>query len=83
MNQNLIAIIPARSGSKGVPDKNIKLLGGYPLIAYSIAAAKLAGIERVLFSTDSEQYAKIATRFGAEVPFLRPAELSVDNSTDY
>jgi CMP-N,N'-diacetyllegionaminic acid synthase len=83
LSQDIIAIIPARSGSKGVPDKNIKLLGGLPLVAYSIAAAKLAGIERVLFSTDSEQYAKIATRFGAEVPFLRPAELSSDESTDY
>ena len=83
LNQNTIAIIPARSGSKGVPDKNIKLLGRYPLIAYSIAAAKLAGIPRVIVSTDSEQYAEIAKRYGAEVPFLRPVELSEDNSTDY
>ena len=83
MNQNIIAIIPARSGSKGVPDKNIKLLGRYPLIAYSIAAAKLAGIPRVIVSTDSEQYAEFAKRYGAEVPFLRPVELSEDNSTDY
>ena len=83
LNQNTIAIIPARSGSKGVPDKNIKLLGRYPLIAYSIAAAKLAGIPRVIVSTDSEQYAEFAKRYGAEVPFLRPVELSEDNSTDY
>ena len=76
LNQNTIAIIPARSGSKGVPDKNIKLLGRYPLIAYSIAAAKLAGIPRVIVSTDSEQYAGFAKRYGAEVPFLRPVELS-------
>ena len=83
LNQNTIAIIPARSGSKGVPDKNINLLGRYPLIAYSIAAAKLAGIPRVIVSTDSEQYAEFAKRYGAEVPFLRPVELSEDNSTDY
>lgn len=68
---------------RGVPDKNIKFLGGYPLLAYSITAAKLAGIERVVVSTDSENYAEVATRFRAEVPFLRPAVLSGDKSTDY
>jgi N-acylneuraminate cytidylyltransferase len=81
--ENMIAIIPARSGSKGVPDKNIRLLGGHPLIAYSIAAAKLTGIDRVLISTDSKQYAEIATKYGAEAPFLRPAKLADDESTDY
>jgi len=82
LNTGVIAIIPARSGSKGVPDKNIRLLGNHPLIAYSIAAAKLSGIERVLVSTDSKKYAEIAEKYGAEVPFLRPTELAADQSTD-
>ena len=77
------AIIPARGGSKGVPRKNLLPLGGYPLIAYSIAAAKAArSIERVLVSTDSEEIAETARRFGAEVPFLRPAAISGDRSND-
>jgi N-acylneuraminate cytidylyltransferase len=81
---NVVAIIPARSGSKGVPDKNIKLLAGRPLLAYSIAAARLTNnIDRVIVSTDSEHYAHIAQEYGAEVPFLRPPKLSGDNSTDY
>ena len=81
---NVLAIIPARSGSKGVPDKNIKLLGGFPLIAYSIRVARLVSkIDRVIVSTDSEKYADIAREYGAEVPFLRPPEISGDNSTDY
>ena len=81
---DVVAIIPARSGSKGVPDKNIKLLAGHPLIAYSIAVARLAnGIDRVIISTDSEKYAQIARKYGAEVPFLRPAEISGDGSTAY
>lgn len=78
-----LAIIPARGGSKGVPGKNIRKLGGYPLIAYSIAAAKLsAQIDRVVVSTDSEEIAGIARIFGAEVPFLRPACFSGDESPD-
>jgi N-acylneuraminate cytidylyltransferase len=81
---NVIAVIPARSGSKSVVGKNIKLLGGHPLIAYSIAAAKLAReIDRIIVSTDSIEYASIAREYGAEVPFLRPPEISGDNSTDY
>ena len=83
MSTSTIAVIPARSGSKGVPGKNIAKLNGHPLIAYSIAAAKLAGVERVLVSTDSKEYADIAQHYRAEVPFLRPAELSTDHSTDY
>jgi len=80
---DIIALIPARSGSKGVPHKNIHLLGERPLIAYSIAAAlKSSLIDRVIVSTDSEEYAKIAQNFGAEVPFLRPAEISGDRATD-
>ena len=81
---DIVALIPARSGSKGVPDKNIKLLGGRPLMAYTIAAAHLTDtIERVIVSTDSEHYANIAREYGAEVPFLRPAEISGDSSGDY
>lgn len=81
--QNIIAIIPARSGSKGIKDKNLSKLCGYPLLAYSIVAAKLARqVARVLISTDSEHYAEIGRRYGAEVPFLRPTELSGDTSTD-
>jgi CMP-N-acetylneuraminic acid synthetase len=80
---NIIAIIPARSGSKGVPDKNIRLLNGKPLMAYSIEqalASKL--IKRVLVSTDSIKYAAIARDYGAETPFLRPADLSDDTALD-
>lgn len=81
---SVFALIPARAGSKGVPNKNIRMLGGYPLIAWSIAACKLAtSINRTIISTDSEEYAKISRGFGAEVPFLRPTELSGDSSTDY
>jgi CMP-N,N'-diacetyllegionaminic acid synthase len=79
-----VAIIPARSGSKGLINKNIAPLGGFPLIAYSIVAAKLTSdIERVIVSTDSEQYAEIALSFGAEVPFIRPISISTDSSTDF
>jgi len=82
--EKVVALIPARAGSKGVPNKNIRELGGYPLLAWSIVAAKKSRlIDRVLVSTDSEKYAKVATKFGAEVPFLRPAEISSDQSTDY
>ena len=81
---DVVAIIPARSGSKGVPDKNIKLLEGRPLIAYSIAAAQRASsVQRIIVSTDSEHYAEIAREYGAEVPFLRPTAISGDTSSDY
>ena len=80
----IYAFIPARSGSKSVPDKNIRLLNGHPLIAYSIKAAQLTpSIERVIVSTNSEKYAAIAREYGAETPFLRPSVLAGDNSTDY
>lgn len=80
----VIALIPARSGSKGVPDKNIRSLGGHPLIEWSIVAARKAGlIDRVIVSTDSTEYADLAIRLGAEAPFLRPAEISGDSATDY
>jgi CMP-N,N'-diacetyllegionaminic acid synthase len=78
-----IAIIPARGGSKGVPGKNIVPLSGHPLIAYSIIAAQQSQcINRVVVSTDSPEIAAIARKYGAEVPFLRPAEFSTDTSTD-
>lgn len=80
----MIAIIPARSGSKGVPGKNIKSLGGIPLFAFSIIAAKMMpSVSRVIVSTDSIEYSEIAKEYGAEVPFLRPIEISGDKSTDY
>lgn len=79
----IYAIIPARGGSKGIPKKNIADLGGFPLIVYSIAAAKLSKrISRIIVSTDSEEIAAIAKKFGAEVPFLRPAEIAGDRATD-
>lgn len=77
------AIVPARSGSRGVKNKNIRSLNGYPMMAYSIAAGNLCPeISRVIVSTDSEQYARIARYYGAETPFLRPAEFAADRSTD-
>lgn len=79
----VIAIIPARSGSKGIKDKNIVDVCGFPLIAYSIMAARMCrDISRIIVSTDSEEYADIAKRYGAEVPFLRPKELSGSASQD-
>ena len=80
----IIAVIPARSGSKGVTNKNIRELAGRPLIGYSIMVAKMAKlIDRIIVSTDSEKYASLAIEYGAEVPFLRPSEYSGDKSTDY
>lgn len=81
--KEVLAIIPAREGSKGLPGKNIKLLADHPLIAYSIKAALESPlISRVIVSTDSLQIADIASRYGAEVPFLRPARYALDASTD-
>jgi CMP-N,N'-diacetyllegionaminic acid synthase len=83
MKPEILAIVPARSGSKGVPGKNIRLLNRHPLLAYSVAAGACApSISRVICSTDSEEIGKIAVMYGAEVPFLRPVELSLDNSLD-
>lgn len=74
-----LAIIPARSGSKGVVDKNIKMLEGKPLLAYSVEAAlKSAVFDRVMVSTDAERYAAVAREYGAEVPFLRSEQNSSD-----
>lgn len=78
-----IAIIPARSGSKGIKDKNIVDICGFPLIAYSIMAACMCKeISRVIVSTDSDKYAEIAMEYGAEIPFLRPKELAGSQSQD-
>lgn len=80
----VLAIIPARGGSKSIPRKNIRLLAGHPLCAYSIAAGLQAkSVDRVLVSTDDAEIAEIARRYGAEVPFLRPAELAGDDTPDW
>jgi hypothetical protein len=78
----MIALIPARGGSKGLPNKNIKLLNGKPLIAYTIEAALQAKeITRVIVSTDYENIKEVALEYGAEIPFLRPNFLATDNSS--
>lgn len=77
-----LAIIPARAGSKGIPGKNIRLLCGRPLIAWSIESAlRSTSIDRVVVSTDSHEIATIALSYGADVPFIRPDELSGDKAT--
>jgi CMP-N,N'-diacetyllegionaminic acid synthase len=77
---NVLGIIPARGGSKGVPNKNIKLLCGKPLIAYTIEVAKSSKLNKIIVSTDSELIAEIAKSFGADIPFIRPDELSSDTA---
>ena len=77
----VLGLIPARGGSKGVPRKNVRPLGGKPLIGYTIdAASKTARIERTLVSTEDEQIASLSKSLGAEVPFLRPASLAQDDT---
>ena len=79
----VLAIIPARGGSKGIPRKNIKPFAGYPLIAYSIAAGLQSELTtRVIVSTDDEEIAEVARKWGAQTPFLRPAEFAADNTLD-
>lgn len=79
----VLAIIPARSGSKSVVDKNIRIIGGKPMIAHSIEhGLKSKLINRVIVSTDSEKYAEIAKEYGAEIPFIRPAEYATDTALD-
>ncbi len=79
----ILALIPARGGSKGIPRKNIRNFAGYPLIAWSIAAAKQSElVRRVIVSTDDDEIAAVARECGAETPFLRPAEFAQDNTTD-
>ena len=80
----VLAVIPARGGSKGIPRKNVKLLGGWPLIAYSIAAGLQArSVTRTIVTTDDDESATVAHQFGAEVPFIRPAALAGDDVTDF
>ena len=82
-NQNIVALIPARGGSKGVKNKNIKTLNHKPLITYSIEAAlSCKTIDRVIVSTNDKSIAKIAKEAGAEVPFLRPDDLATDTTPD-
>jgi N-acylneuraminate cytidylyltransferase len=79
----VLAIIPARGGSKGIPGKNIREFAGFPLIVYSIAAGRQAKtVTRVVVSTDSEEIAAVSRRYGAETPFLRPLEYAQDNTLD-
>lgn len=79
----ILAIIPARSGSKSVPHKNIRLINGKPMLAYSIEHAQNSKyINRIILSTDSKEYADIGQKYGAEVPFIRPAEFATDTALD-
>jgi len=81
IDKNIVSIICARGGSKGIPQKNIQPLLGKPLIAYTILAAKDSKyIDRIIVSTDDEEIVEVAKKYGAEVPFLRPRELSDDTS---
>ena len=81
---NYVALICARGGSKGVPGKNIRPLGGRPLIAWSIQVAQqISRISKIIVSTDSEQIANIAREAGAEVPFIRPKNLADDDSPEW
>ncbi len=80
---NILAVIPARSGSKSIINKNIRLFHGKPMLAYSIEHARQSKyINRIVLSTDSEEYTKIGTEYGAETPFLRPAEYATDTALD-
>lgn len=84
MAMEVLALIPARGGSKSIPRKNIRPLAGHPLIAYSIAAGRQAKlVTRTIVSTDDEEIAAVARQYGAETPFLRPAEFAQDSTTDY
>lgn len=76
----ILALIPARGGSKSIPHKNIKSLGGKPLIAWSIDAAKNSRVNRVVVSTDDAEIAAVAKQYGADVPFLRPPEFAQDTT---
>ena len=83
-NKKIIALIPARSGSERVKNKNIKILKNLPLIAYTIRSAINSKIfDKIIVSTDSKKYSNISKKFGADVPFLRPKKISKSNSTDY
>lgn len=80
----IVAIIPARGNSKSIPKKNIKEFAGFPMLAFSIAAAKQSRyVNRVIVSTDNQEIAQVAREYGAEVPFIRPDELAQDDTLDY
>jgi len=79
--KSVLAVIPARGGSKGVPRKNIRSVGGQPLIAWTIEAALRSSIiDRLILSTDDDEIAKVAKEYGCEVPFMRPPELALDHT---
>ena len=81
---NILAIIPARGGSKGLPKKNIKILNGKPLIAWSIESAlESRYINKVIVSSDNEEIIKVSKKNGAEIPFIRPAILATDTSSTF
>ena len=83
MTPSLVALVPARAGSERVPGKNLRRLDSHPLLAYAIAAARGAGVaDRVVCSTDSDEIADAARWYGADVPFLRPAEFATSTSPD-
>jgi N-acylneuraminate cytidylyltransferase len=80
----VLAIVQARGGSKGLPRKNLRLLAGHPLVAYSVASARAAkGVTRIIISTDDVEIAEVAQAYGAEAPFMRPAELAADDTPDF
>jgi CMP-N,N'-diacetyllegionaminic acid synthase len=82
-NSTCIGLIPARAGSKRITGKNVRELAGHPMIAYTIAAARASGVfSRVIVSTESDEIAAIALRYGADVPFARPVEMAADISAD-
>lgn len=82
--KKVLAIIPARGGSKGLPDKNIKVLCGKPLIAWTILKAKLSKyVDTIMVTTDSEDIAQISKDYGADIPFIRPKELATDSSPSH
>jgi CMP-N-acetylneuraminic acid synthetase len=78
---NILTLIPARSGSKGIPKKNIKLFCNKPLIAWTIETALMSGVSnKIVVSTDDSEIAKVSLEYGAEVPFMRPSELALDST---
>lgn len=84
IKENVLVVIPARGGSKGVPGKNIKLLNGKPLIHYTIEAAQgVFNNEQIIVSTDSQEIKQVAEQKGLSVPFLRPSELATDQAGSY
>ena len=83
MTADVVALIQARGGSKGVPGKNLRPLAGHPLLAWSVAACRLAQrIERTVLSTDDQGIAAVGMRYGAELPFIRPAAFATDDAAD-